>query len=138
MKLVGGHRPAHHAPAEDVEHDRQIEHSFPRRHVCEVSGPEIVRCRGHELTPDQIRDGMCAGSTPPGHKGVPAMTATQVGVAHQPRDTLTATGCASCSQLRVDARRAIDASTGTINQRYLRPMSASAHALRKGSRDVQA
>src|SRR5687767_5798253 len=50
-----GHPPAHDAPREDVDDERHIDESAPRRDVREVRDPELIRARGHELSIHEIR-----------------------------------------------------------------------------------
>ena len=81
------HRPAHNAPTERINDNRQIHEPRPRRHVGHVSNPQCVRPRSHAVTLDQSRRragiviAACRArpfaSTHPGQ--------TQVTLAQQPR-----------------------------------------------------
>jgi hypothetical protein len=48
------HRPADDSPAEDVEHDRHIQHAGPCRHACYVRNPQLVRRVGYKFSIDEI------------------------------------------------------------------------------------
>ena len=50
-----GHRPAHDATAERIEHDRQIEKARPCRNVGDIGHPQQIRPVRREVAVDQIR-----------------------------------------------------------------------------------
>ena len=56
-----GHGPAHDAPTPDIEHDRQIQDPRPDRDVGDSGHPQLIRLRGRELAPHQIRGRLSPG-----------------------------------------------------------------------------
>jgi len=55
------HRPADDAPAEDIEHDGEVEEPRPGRDVGDVGAVELIRALSGELALDQIRIRMRSG-----------------------------------------------------------------------------
>ena len=56
---VVGHRPTDDAPAEDVEHDGEVQKAGPRWYVGDVGNPKLVRGVGNEPALDQIGRRSC-------------------------------------------------------------------------------
>jgi hypothetical protein len=104
---VHSHRPAHDAPGEGVEDDRQVEESRPGRDIGDVCDPELVRLLGVEVPIDQVGRRPHA-LVPDGRPDTSATTdAGQAGDLHQPFDALAADMDAFSGEFRVDTRRAI-------------------------------
>lgn len=61
---VIGHGPAHHLPAERIQHDRQVQPPAPGPDVGDVCDPEPVRSVDGEVTRDQGRRQRCVLSSP--------------------------------------------------------------------------
>ncbi len=48
------HRPADHAPREQVDDDRKVQPALPRSDVGDIGGPDLIRSARRELTLHQI------------------------------------------------------------------------------------
>ena len=87
---VGGKLPAHHAPAEDVDHEAQEDDALPAAQLGEVRDPELIRPGRSETPFDEIRQ-------PPQKLGLgclpalaTALGAAHPGLAHDAGDVVTA------------------------------------------------
>src|SRR5512139_2328850 len=54
---MGRHRPAHHALAEDIDHDRQVQEPGPGWDIGDIRYPQSVGLLGLEAALDQVRGG---------------------------------------------------------------------------------
>ena len=99
------HRPPHDTPAPGIQHRREIQPSFARRHIGDVRDPKLIGRGRRKITAHQIR--RRHGLTTPSRRppDAPSLSAGQAGIAHQPRDPLPPTPHALCLQLRVDPGR---------------------------------
>src|SRR5215470_12097898 len=46
--------PAYDPPGEDVDHEGDVRKAPPRRHVCQIRDPQLIRARRHEAPRDEI------------------------------------------------------------------------------------
>lgn len=101
------HRPAHDPPAERIEHDREKEKSGPRRHVGDISDPELVRLVRSEVPLDKIRSSALGLRSLRRDNKAPAAHTSQSCHSHEPRHTLPANALASISQIAENTRCAV-------------------------------
>jgi len=52
---VGGELPSDHAPAEDVDDEREVQDAVPAAQAREVTDPQLVGPLGGEVALDQVR-----------------------------------------------------------------------------------
>lgn len=103
------HRPSHDAPAEHVEHHRQVEEPRPGRDVRDIGEPKLVGSVSDEVPLHEIgrrprvlvADRRSAALAP--------ADAAQAGLAHQARDPLATNVCARFDEVFVDSRHAVSA-----------------------------
>ena len=111
-----GHGPTHHAPAEAIEHHRQIQKSRPGRNVGDVGHPQLIGRGGVKIPLDQIRRRTRIG---PADRGAHAFTPThaaQSRLARQPCNALLAHARALLGQLGMEARCPIGAPGALANR----------------------
>ena len=109
----GGHRPAHDPPAEDIEHDGEVEEPRPRRYVRNISHPQHILPFSDKLPIDEIGSLM---ATVPHRRGDELATA-DAGEAcrpHQPRHAPPADADARLGQVELDARHTVGAPRGRV------------------------
>src|SRR6478672_9655089 len=114
------HRPANDAPTARIEHHREIEETGPRRDIRDVCHPELIGSGGRERTLDEVRRRSHLGTAPRRARPFPAVAALQPGEAEQARYPLARAGYSLVTQLGMDARRAVCATTAFMDCANLR------------------
>ena len=110
-----GHRPAHNAATEDIEHDGEIEKAFCGRHVGGIGHPQPVRGVGHEVPLHEIGRGPRAALPPRRVDPAPPAHAAQTRNMHQTGNTFASDMHAVLDQLRMDAGHAVRAARACMN-----------------------
>jgi hypothetical protein len=98
-----------HGPADDraaacIEHDCEIQVTLHRRHVRDVSDPELVGARRAEVAVDEIRSGTTLLVTDGRRRLAPTSHTFEARAAHQTSDALLAHLVAELQQIRQHAR----------------------------------
>jgi hypothetical protein len=109
------HRPANHAAAENIDHDRQLKKSRPGRNIGNISNPESIRLLCTKAPLNQIRCGSrrqtayrCLHSSSTCHSN-------QASVRHQSGDPLLADRSAGLPDIGQHSRRSISTSREVMN-----------------------
>jgi hypothetical protein len=111
---VIGHRPAHHAAREAVQHRRQVEPALPGADVGDIADPELVWMRRGEVPLHQVRQ-QCEGIPDGGAPVALGNASGEAGTAHQPRHPFAAVPVAADVQLRVDAGSTVRLSAARVD-----------------------
>ncbi len=108
---VGGHRPAHHAAAEGIDHYGQIQKPRPGPDIGDIGNPELVRPVRRKVPIHQIR-GSARPWLPMRRRSSPASAHPfHSRLFHQTRYPLAGNPLALSHQFGSDPRRSIGAST---------------------------
>ena len=111
-----GHGPAHDAPAEDVEHDRDVEEAGPRVHVRDVGDPRLVGRGGSEVARHQVGGWSHARRSLRGHREAAPVHASEPALAHEAGDALARAAHATIAQLSVHAGDAVRLAAVTVDR----------------------
>jgi hypothetical protein len=98
------HRPADNAPAEHIQHDRQVHESRPSGNVGDIRYPQSIRCCRLKVPLHQIFGRLRVRIAPRSRDESAPTHPTQPGRAHQTRDPFACDPRAVVSQLCVHTR----------------------------------
>lgn len=107
---VVGHSPADDAAGVGVDHDGEVEESFPGAQVGDIGDPQPVRCGGGELPLDQVRRGRGSCGLAARLAASPAVGALNAGQAHQSRHRLAVPPVTTVVEFGGEPAGAVDAS----------------------------
>jgi len=115
---VRSHRPTDDLATPHIEDDGQIEEPHPRRDICDVRNPQLVRLVGSELAIDQIGSRPRRSVAPRGHGRFSPTHACQSGFLHQASDPLPSDVRSFIFQLSVNTRRSIRLARKVMDRSY--------------------
>lgn len=102
------HGPAHHAPAPDINDNRQVEEPHPGRHVGHVRHPQLVRTCGVETPVDQVMGRGLMLVTAGGDGEASALAdAVDAGLPHETSHALAADAHALLDELGTHPRHSV-------------------------------
>ncbi len=104
---VRGHRPTDNASAENVEHNGKVEKAAPRWNVSDVSNPKLIRCVSPKAAFNQVRRWSRVAIAYGRDRRLPAGSAVDIAIAHQARNTFTASANTGVDEFGVNARSAV-------------------------------